>query len=214
MCDRSDEFDGTDDPAAAGSVTRATAARPTTGPLAPTVVRRPAAPADERPRDRRRRPRPSVGPINFLGQDLPALGTNWTAETQFTVRYTRRLAERRPGRLERGQQLLPLHAHPQPDGASAIFVEQSKDNPSTTEGARTGGSATVNILADQHRCRSRSRCATRASTAPTPSRRSTRSWRRPPRPPPTGSTSRAQRRSWTSTRPAAPVVTPPARASA
>ena len=59
-------------------------------------------------------PVPSMGPINFLGQDLPALGNNWTVETQFTARTRRRLAERRPGRVERRQQLRPLHADAQP----------------------------------------------------------------------------------------------------
>ena len=113
VCDRSDEFDGTDILPRWIRHTR-NGGTPTTGPLAPTVsggqLHLPTNNLEIDAADATT----SVGPINFLGQDLPALGTSWTAETQFTVRYHGRLAERGPGRLERGQQLLPFHAHPQP----------------------------------------------------------------------------------------------------
>ena len=47
-----------------------------------------------------------------------------------------------------GQQLLPLHDHPQPQRHGAIYVEQSKDNPTTTEGARVQAGGNVNLLDD------------------------------------------------------------------
>ena len=30
----------------------------------------------------------ALGPVNFIGQDVPSLGTNWSVETQLTVNYT------------------------------------------------------------------------------------------------------------------------------
>ena len=87
VCDRSDEFDGTDILPRWVRHTR-NGGTPTTGPLAPTVsggqLHLPTNDLEIDAADATT----SVGPINFLGQDLPALGTNWTAETQFTVRYT------------------------------------------------------------------------------------------------------------------------------
>ena len=87
VCDRSDEFDGTDILPRWIRHTR-NGGTPTTGPLAPTVsggqLHLPTNDLEIDAADAKT----SVGPINFLGQDLPALGTNWTAETQFTVRFT------------------------------------------------------------------------------------------------------------------------------
>ena len=84
VCDRSDEFDGTDILPRWIRHTR-NGGTPTTGPLAPTVsggqLHLPTNDLEIDAADATT----SVGPINFLGQDLPALGTNWTVETQFTV---------------------------------------------------------------------------------------------------------------------------------
>ena len=88
VCDRSDEFDGTDILPRWVRHTR-NGGTPTTGPLAPTVsggqLHLPTNDLEIDAADAKT----SVGPINFLGQDLPALGTHWTAETQFTVQLRR-----------------------------------------------------------------------------------------------------------------------------
>ena len=85
-CERSDEFDGTAIDARWSRHTR-NGGTPTTGPLAPTVsggqLHLPTNDLEIDAAD----PNTSVGPINFLGQDLPALGNDWTAETQFTVQF-------------------------------------------------------------------------------------------------------------------------------
>ena len=151
----------------AGSVTRATAARP---PRARSRRRSPAASCTcRRTTSRSTPPTPttSVGPINFLGQDLPALGNNWTVGDAVHRPVPWRLAERGPGRLERGQQLLPLHAHPQPQPRRSSS-SSSKDNPSIDRGrARTRPAATANILADEHRSGHDQDALHGASTAPT-----------------------------------------------
>ncbi len=86
VCERSDEFDGTSIDARWIRHTR-NGGTPTTGPLAPTVsggqLHLPTNDLEIDAADANT----SVGPINFLGQDLPALGTTWTAETQFTVQF-------------------------------------------------------------------------------------------------------------------------------
>ena len=76
--------------------------------------------------------------------------------------------------VERGQQLLPLHAHPQPQQQHDLR-RGVQGQPEHAEGTRATAGGNLNILGDQHRSRSRSRCATGASTAPTASRRTTRS---------------------------------------
>ena len=74
VCDRSDEFDGTaiDCALVASHPQRRYAHH---GPARADGLRRPAAPADARPRDRCAAAATSFGPINFLGQDLASLGT-------------------------------------------------------------------------------------------------------------------------------------------
>src|SRR5262249_7837372 len=87
VCDRSDEFDGTEIMPRWIRHTR-NGGTPTTGPLAPTVSGGQLhLPTNDFEIDANNA-QTSVGPINFLGQDLPSLGDNWTAETQFTVRMT------------------------------------------------------------------------------------------------------------------------------
>ena len=77
----------------------------------------------------------SVGPVNFIGQDLPALGTAWTAETQFTVQYTG--GWQNVGLIVwNGDNNFFRSSLTHNLNGGAIFTEQSKDNPTTTEGAR------------------------------------------------------------------------------
>ena len=81
----------------------------------------------------------SVGPVNFIGQDLPRSATTWSVETQLTVEHT--------GGWQ-GVGLMLWQAdnnffrstitHSLSDGT--IYVEQSKDNPTAARGrARPGG---------------------------------------------------------------------------
>ena len=143
VCDRSDEFDGTEILPRWVRHTR-NGGTPTTGPLAPTVsggqLHLPTNDLEIDAADAKT----SVGPINFLGQDLPALGNAWTAETQFTVRYTG--GWQNVGLVVwNGDNNFFRSTLTHNLSSSAIFVESSKDAPSTTEGARTGGSS-ANIL--------------------------------------------------------------------
>ena len=87
----------------------------------------------------------SVGPVNFVGQDLAQLGDDWEVETQFTVTHT--------GGWQ-GVGLMLWQAdnnffrstitHSLSGGN--IYIEQSKDNPTTDEGARVQGGGNVNVL--------------------------------------------------------------------
>ncbi len=139
VCDRSDEFDGTELRSQWIRHTR-NGGTPTTGSRAPTVSGGFLnLPTNDFEIDASNA-QTSVGPINFLGQDLPALGDNWTAETQFTVQ------------LNGGWQNVGLIVWNGDNnffrstlthdlGSSRIFVEQSKDNPTTTEGSRVAGTS-------------------------------------------------------------------------
>ena len=87
----------------------------------------------------------SVGPVNFVGQDLAQLGEDWEVETQFTVTHT--------GGWQ-GVGLMLWQAdnnffrstitHSLSGGN--IYIEQSKDNPTTDEGARVQGGGNANVL--------------------------------------------------------------------
>ncbi len=144
VCDRSDEFDGTDILPRWIRHTR-NGGTPTTGLLAPTVsggqLHLPTNDLEIDAADATT----SVGPINFLGQDLPALGSAWTAETQFTVQF--RGGWQNVGLVVwQGDNNFFRSTITHNLGSSAIFVESSKDAPgSNPEGTRTGGSS-ANIL--------------------------------------------------------------------
>jgi PKD repeat protein len=87
----------------------------------------------------------SVGPVNFIGQDLPALGTDWTAETQFTVQFNG--GWQNVGLIVwQGDNNFFRSTITHNLNGGAIYVEQSKDNPTSTEGARVQGGSNVNIL--------------------------------------------------------------------
>ena len=95
--------------------------------------------------------------MNFIGQDLAALGTNWTAETEFTVKYTG--GWQNTGLIIwNGDNNFVRTSITHSLTAGNIYVEQSKDNPSTTEGARSQAGSNITIAAQQRRSRSRSGC--------------------------------------------------------
>ena len=86
----------------------------------------------------------AVGPVNFLGQDLPALGDEWTFETQFTVKHNG--GWQHVGLMVwNGDNNLFRSTITHNQGTGAIYVEQSKDNPTSTEGARVQAGGNVNL---------------------------------------------------------------------
>ena len=90
----------------------------------------------------------SVGPVNFIGQDLAALGTNWTAETEFTVKYTG--GWQNTGLIIwNGDNNFVRSSITHSLSAGNIYVEQSKDNPTTTEGARSQAGSNITIAPEQ-----------------------------------------------------------------
>ena len=111
----------------------------------------------------------ALGPVNFLGQDLPSLGNNWSVETQFTVQFTG------------GWQHAGLIVWQADNNffRSTITHSLSDDNDlrravqgqpdARTEGARVQAGGNITICCRTTRSRSRSGCATRAPTRPTPS---------------------------------------------
>ena len=141
---RSDEFTGT---ALDNRWLRHTrnGGTPTTGVMAPTVSNgQLTLPTNDFEIDAASA-QTAGGPINFVGQDLPALGSEWSVETQFTVTHT--------GGWQ-GVGLMLWQAdnnffrstitHSLSDGS--IYVEQSKDNPTTAEGSRSQAGGNVTIL--------------------------------------------------------------------
>ena len=144
-CERSDEFDGTAIDARWSRHTR-NGGTPTTGPLAPTVsggqLHLPTNDLEIDAAD----PNTSVGPINLLGQDLPALGNNWSVETQFTVQF--RGGWQNVGLvIWNGDNNFVRSTLTHSLSSSAIYVESSKDNPTSTEGVRATAGGNRNILA-------------------------------------------------------------------
>ena len=82
--------------------------------------------------------------MNFIGQDLAALGTNWTAETEFTVKYTG--GWQNTGLvIWNGDNNFVRSSITHSLSAGNIYVEQSKDNPTSTEGARAQAGSNITI---------------------------------------------------------------------
>ena len=120
----------------------------------------------------------SVGPVNFIGQDLDVAGHQLAGRDRVHGQVHRRLAEHGPDRLERGQQLLPLLDH----ARASTAATSTSSSPRTTRPrprARARRPAATSRSRRTRTRRSRSACATRAPTGPTRWRRSTASWLRP-----------------------------------
>jgi PKD repeat protein len=85
------------------------------------------------------------GPVNFIGLDLPSLGNAWEVETQFTATHTGGwqgiglMLWQADNNLVRSTITHNL-------GNGTIFIEQSKDNPTSPEGARQQSSGNPTIL--------------------------------------------------------------------
>jgi PKD repeat protein len=141
---RSDEFDGTALDARWLRHTR-NGGTPTSGPMAPTLADgKLSLPTNDFELDAASATT-SVGPVNFVGQDLAALGDDWTVETQFTVTHT-------GGWQGVGLMLWQADNNffrstiTHSLSAGNIYVEQSKDNPTTAEGARSQAGSNAVIL--------------------------------------------------------------------
>ena len=137
-CDRSDEFDGN---ALRGHWVRhvRNGGTPTTGDKALSVANGVLnLPTADQELDAG-----GAGPVNFIGQDLAALGNAWTAETQFTVQYNGGWQNIGIIVWNGDNNFFRSSVTHQLNGGS-IFVEQSKDNPTSTEGARQqSGNTTI-----------------------------------------------------------------------
>ena len=120
----------------------------------------------------------SVGPVNFIGQDLAALGTNWQVETEFTVKYTG--GWQNTGLIVwNGDNNFFRSSITHDLNGGNIYVEQSKDNPSSTEGARSQAGSNITIAPNTSRPVTIRMRYTRADGVQHGRRRSTGSWLRP-----------------------------------
>jgi PKD repeat protein/plastocyanin len=144
---RSDEFDGTALDARWLRHTR-NGGTPTTGPMAETVGNGQLTMKTNDFEIDAASATTSVGPINFLSQDLAQLGNAWTAETQFTVTHT-------GGWQGVGLMLWQADNNffrstiTHSLSAGNIYVEQSKDNPTTAEGSRSQAGSNAAILPEK-----------------------------------------------------------------
>jgi plastocyanin len=140
-CERSDEFDGTALGARWLRHTR-NGGTPTSGAMAPRLEGgQLVMPTNDFELDGATAN--AMGPVNFIGQDLPALGDSWEVETQFTIQHTGGWQHAGLIVWQGDNNLIRSTITSNVDNG-AIFVEQSKDNPTTAEGARVqSGSATI-----------------------------------------------------------------------
>ncbi len=91
----------------------------------------------------------SVGPVNFIGQDLNALGDSWEVETEFTVKYTG--GWQNTGLIVyNGDNNFFRSSITHSLFAGNIYVEQSKDNPTSTEGARSQAGSNITIAPNKN----------------------------------------------------------------
>ena len=139
---RSDEFDGPLD--ARWLRHTRNGGTPTSGPMAPTVANGQLTMLTNDFELDAASATTAAGPVNFLGQDLAALGEDWEVETQFTVEHNG------------GWQHVGLIVWQADNNffrstithsltGGNIYLEQSKDNPTTAEGARQQAGGNVNV---------------------------------------------------------------------
>ena len=153
VCDRSDEFDGQGTDLLPRWLRHdRNGGTPTTGALAPTLTGtgQLSLPTNNFELDAAATAT-ALGPVNFIGQDLNALGDAWQVETQFTARYTAGwqhvglIVWQSDGNFFRSTLTHSL-------SGGNLYVEQSKDTPSATpEGVRQTGGGNVDDRAQQGR---------------------------------------------------------------
>ena len=136
VCDRSDEFDGTGTDRSPRWLRHTrNGGTPTTGALAPTLT---GAGQLHLPTNNfeidAAAATTSLGPVNFLGHDLPSLGTEWQVETQLTIQHTGGwqhtglIVWQADNNFFRSTITNNLSS-----AQRTIYVESSKDNPTTAE---------------------------------------------------------------------------------
>jgi len=87
----------------------------------------------------------ALGPVNFVGQDLASLGNNWSVETQLTVEFTG--GWQHAGLIVwNGDNNFFRSTITHELNGGHLYVEQSKDNPTSAEGARTQAGNNVTIV--------------------------------------------------------------------
>ena len=117
--------------------------------------------------------------MNFIGQDLAALGTNWQVETEFTVKYTG--GWQNTGLIVwNGDNNFFRSSITHDLNGGHIYVEQSKDNPSSTEGARSQAGSNITIAPTKTDAVTIRMRYTRANGSNTVVAAVPRSWLRPP----------------------------------
>jgi len=143
---RSDEFNGSQLGSQWLRHTR-NGGTPTTGPMAPTLAGgQLTMPTNDFELDAASATT-ALGPVNFIGQDLAALGDSWEVETQFTIQHNG--GWQHAGLiLWNGDNNFFRSTITHSLSGGNIYIEQSKDNPTTTEGQRVQAGGNVNLLPD------------------------------------------------------------------
>ena len=117
--------------------------------------------------------------MNFIGQDLAALGANWQVETEFTVKYTG--GWQNTGLIVwNGDNNFFRSSITHSLNGGNIYVEQSKDNPTSTEGARVAGRRQHHDRAEPSQADHDPHAVHAHQRVQHGRRRSTGSWLRPP----------------------------------
>ena len=87
--------------------------------------------------------------MNFIGQDLPSLGTNWAVETQFTAKFNGGWQNTGLA-VWHGDNNFFRTSITHSLNAGNIYTEQSKDNPTRGRGARVQSGSNITIAAELH----------------------------------------------------------------
>jgi plastocyanin len=141
-CERSDEFDGT---ALGARWLRhdRNGGTPTTGAMAPRLEGGQLIMPTHNFELDGNNVTTATGPVNFVGQSLPALGDSWEVETQFTIQHTGGWQHAGLIVWQGDNNFFRSTITNSLDGGH-IYVEQSKDNPPSAEGARVqSGNTTI-----------------------------------------------------------------------
>ena len=83
--------------------------------------------------------------MNFIGQDLPSLGSAWSVETEFTVKYNGGWQNAGLIVWNGDNNFFRASITHSLSLTGNLYTELSKDNPTSTEGdrAQSGGNAVV-----------------------------------------------------------------------
>ena len=144
---RSDEFDGTTLGSQWIRHTRS-GGTPTEGALAPTLAGGVLTMPTNNFELDSNSATTALGPVNFIGQDLAALGNNWSVETQLTAEFTGGWQHAGLIVWNGGQQLLPRHDHARPQRRQHVR-RAVQGQPELDRGRARAGRRQRHDLADQ-----------------------------------------------------------------